>query len=605
MIHDVLPSDRSKHPAAGTALVIVSLMSGLWSTVGRMVDGWASLLAGEEFVLPRYPDEGEDPSQPSLDEVGPTLQETTFCVIDLESTGTSHDSRITEIGAVKVRGGEVLGEFHSLVNPGVPIPGFITAMTGISNASVANAPRLSLIFASLVEFCRNCVMVAHNARFDMGFITRAAANLGYVWESNVVLDTVNLARRVIPRHEVANYRLGTLAQYFHTTADPTHRALDDARATVDVLHGLIERVGNQGVHTLEDLLQFTHTITKTRRVKKTMADDLPEGPGVYSFVRATDTGRKILYVGTSKHIRRRVATYFTAAESRRRMDEMVGLATGVEAVACQTALEAAIVELRLIRAHQPPYNQRSKQPHHCWIKLTTEPIPRFSIVRQVLDDQASYCGPFPGHAPAEQAVAALTEAYALRSCKDRLSAVTGREPCALAELTGCPAPCTLRDLESYRHRVEQAASCFSGDIRQARAASHATIAELSEQFRYEEAGEILQRLQMVEYGLRRGVRLSSVAACPQIVAARRVDQSWEIHIFRYAQLAGAAVARPGDDPQRVAESALATAKTVEPWLAGAQGGSIEEAELVAGWLEQPGVRLIDIDGTWGWPVHTL
>ncbi len=595
-----------------------------------MVEVWAELLA-EQYVLPAFPDEADDADRPLEEATSQLLSETTFCVIDLETTGTSNESRITEIGAVKVRGGEVVGEFHTLINPGVPIPGFITAMTGISNASVARAPRLRAVFGSLLEFCRDCVMVAHNARFDMGFLTRAASNLGYAWESTVVIDTVNLARRVIPRHEVVNYRLGTLADYFHTAVDPTHRALDDARATVDVLHGLIGRVGNQGVRTLEDLLQFTHTITKARRVKKTWADDLPEGPGVYFFVRDDDSQtRKVLYVGTSKHLRRRVATYFTASETRRRMEEMVGLATGVEAVECQTALEAAIVELRLIRAHQPPYNRRGKQPHHCWIKVTSEPIPRFSIVRQLTgtparpapaqggpsqggqlnrdqlnrdqlnrdqsqgdpsqggqshSDPVGYCGPFPSRAPAEAAMAALTEAFALRTCKDRLSLA-------------------LRDLDAYRQRVAQAVACLAGDIRQVHATSQAAMTALSAQLRFEEASEVHQRLRLVEYGLRRHARLSAVAACPQIVAARRVDRAWEIHIFRHAQLAGAAVARPGDDPLRVAEAALATAKTVHPPFPGAPGGSIEEAELVAAWLEQPGVRLLDVEGVWGWPVHT-
>ncbi|MDR2930613.1 MAG: DEDD exonuclease domain-containing protein [Propionibacteriaceae bacterium] len=581
-------------------------MAGTRIDPGDCDDGYDSAL----FDASAWPMSDDESGPADADEVdeGPLtapLSHVRFCVIDLETTGTGLEARITEIGAVKVCGGEVLGTFQTLINPGESIPQFITSLTGISDLTVADAPRLRQVFASLVEFCRGCVMVAHNARFDMGFIHRAAIGLGYSWPSNTVVDTVSLARRVIPRSEVSNYRLGTLAQYFSTTISPSHRALDDAMATVDLLHGLFERIGNRGVRTLEDLLQYSATITKARRAKKTWADGLPHGPGVYWFVRDDQSGRKVLYVGTSKHIRRRVATYFTASESRRRMEEMVSLATGVEALRCHTALEAAVVELRLIVAHQPPYNRRSKQPRHVWVKLTREPLPRFSVVRQVLDDQASYFGPFPGAGAADEAVLAMLEAFPLRRCKDRLALRHGREPCALAQMEVCGAPCTLQGLPQYEQLVDQARQCLAGDARPVSQACHRAMRALSSQCRFEEAGEILQRLRWVEYGLRRQARLTSLAACPQIVAARQVDQCWEIHVIRHAQLAGAGVARPGDDPHRISEAIAATAKTVEPPVGGIPASSIEEAGLIASWLEQPGVRLIQIDGTWGWPINTL
>ena len=553
-------------------------------------------------VAARFPD--ENPNQPRIDEIATALIDTTFCVLDLETTGTSAQARITEIGAVKVRGGQVLGEFQTLVNPGVRIPAYITAMTGISNAAVSRAPHLRAVLPSLIEFCRGCVMVAHNASFDMGFILRACADLQYEWPANPVLDTVRLARRIIPRSEVVNYRLGTLAEFFATDVEPSHRALDDARATVEVLHGLIARVGNQGVYTYEDLLGFTHTISKARRSKRVWAETLPEGPGVYCFVRDGERGRQHLYVGTSKHLRRRVASYFTAAETRPRMEEMVALSTGVETIECHTALEAAVVELRLIMAHHPGYNRRSKHPRQTWVKLTKESFPRFSIVRRQLNDQASYCGPFSGRGPAEQAIAALTTAFPLRTCTDRLSPTLRRDPCALAELAACPAPCSGENQPAYAQLTEQVRRCLAGDVRPVRQACLDVITELSAQYRYEEAAEVLERLRAFEHGLRRAWRLTSLASCPQIIAARRVGDCWEIHLFRYAQLAGAAVARPGDDPLRVALELVPLAMTVKPEIPGTPGGSIEEAELIATWMEQPGVRLIDIDGVWGWPIHT-
>ena len=545
-----------------------------------------------DMLVPLFDDEGET-----------LLAETVFCVIDLETTGMGADARITEIGAAKVRGGEMLGTFQTLVNPGVPIPGFITRLTGITNSAVARAPKLREVFPSLIEFARGCVMVAHNARFDMGFILRASEKLGYDWPSTTVIDTVSLARRIIPRHEVRNYQLSTLASYFSTSISPTHRALDDVGATVDLLHGLIARVGNQHVTTLEDLLQFSHTISKARRSKRGWAEHLPNGPGVYFFVRDDARGRKILYVGTSKNIRRRVATYFTASESRARMEEMVALATGVEAIECHTALEASIVELRLITAHQPPYNRRSKHPRHTWVKVTTEPIPRFSVVRKVLDDQASYCGPFAGRGPAEEAILALDEAFALRPCHERLSATVARDPCALAEMASCSAPCTLKNLDSYYSIVDKVKQCLDGDVRPVHEACMTAIRSLSEQCRYEEAQDILQRMRTFERAMRRKARLGSLASCPQILAARRVGNCWEMHVFKYAQLAAAGIARPGEDPERVGRQLVAVAGSVSPVVPGMPAGGIEEAELIAAWMEEDGVRLIDIEGTWGWPAH--
>ena len=181
-----------------------------------------------------------------------------------------------------------------------------------------------------------------------------------------MIDTAALARQILLRDEVPNCRLATLARHFQAAVTPNHRALTDAQATVDVLHGLIERVGNLGVHTLEDLSEFSRRVSPQRRAKRTWAADLPARPGVYLFVAEHDQQRHVLYVGKSKNIRARVRTYFTAAEKRPRIDEMVRLATGVEAVPCLTQLQADVTELRLIAqprtALQPPVQVSRAHP---------------------------------------------------------------------------------------------------------------------------------------------------------------------------------------------------------------------------------------------------
>ncbi|MFD0851720.1 exonuclease domain-containing protein, partial [Actinomadura adrarensis] len=136
--------------------------------------------------------------QGTLDDLGTPLVDVTFVVVDLETTGGSPaESAITEIGAVKVKGGEHLGDFGTLVDPGGEIPPFITALTGITQAMVVKAPKMDQVLPAFLEFARGSVLVAHNARFDTGFLKAACAELGYAWPAFPVIDTVDLARRVL------------------------------------------------------------------------------------------------------------------------------------------------------------------------------------------------------------------------------------------------------------------------------------------------------------------------------------------------------------------------------------------------------------------------
>ena len=216
----------------------------------------------------------------SVDPAAVSLADTTFVVLDLETTGGAADGAgITEIGAVKVRAGEQLGVFGTLVNPGEPIPPFITVLTGITEAMLAPAPPIEGVLPSLLEFLRGAVLVAHNAPYDVGFLKAACARHGYPWPQLRVLDTAALARRALTRDEVPNRKLSTLAQFFRSVVQPTHRALDDAKATVDVLHGLIERLGSFRVHTLGDAIEFAKAVTPTQRRQRHLAEGLPHGPG--------------------------------------------------------------------------------------------------------------------------------------------------------------------------------------------------------------------------------------------------------------------------------------------------------------------------------------
>jgi DNA polymerase III subunit epsilon len=534
-----------------------------------------------------------------------SLAEVTFVVLDLETTGGSpQDGGITEIGAVKVRGGEQLGEFQTLVRPPTAIPPFISVLTGITDSMVADSPALPAALPAFLEFIAGAVLVAHNAPYDIGFLRAACTRTGHPWPAATVIDTVRLARHIVSQDEAPNRRLGTLAMLFGSPTTPDHRALNDARATVHVLHALLGRIGSLGVTSLGELRSFSAKVPESTRRKRHLADHLPNGPGVYLF--RDDRGR-VLYVGTSVDIRTRVRSYFTAAEQRSRMREMVARAASVSPVPCATPLEARVREIRLIAEHSPPYNRRSRRPERApWLKLTVEAFPRLSVVRDVQPDGATYSGPFSSREQAELAVAALHEAFPLRRCTTKLPRrpQPGASACILAEIGRCEAPCIGGiDVSGYQVVVDQVRSAIVAEAGPVVRANLLRAAALSGAERYEEAALHRDRLLAYLRGAARSQRMTPIAAVPHLVAARRRDRGgWELVLVRYGRLAGTSVSPPGANPMPYIDALNLSGEVVLPRPLPLPAAHPEETELVLNWLEQPGTRLVELDGTWAWPI---
>ena len=535
--------------------------------------------------------------QATIDDLGTPLAEVTFVVVDLETTGGSpKDCAITEIGAVKVRGGQVLGEFQTLVDPGREIPPYISVLTGITSMMVAAAPRIDAVLPAFLEFARGTVLVAHNAPFDLGFLRAACEETGVLWPAFPSVDTAVLARRLLTRDEVPNCRPGTLAPYFSTSTQPCHRALDDARATVDVLHGLFERLGPLGVTSLEELAGLTRQIDPQRRRKRHLAEHVPAGPGVYVFRGPRD---EPLYVGTSNDLRSRVRSYFTAGEQRSRMTEMVALAERIEALPCAHDLEAAVRELRLIAEHKPRYNRRSRFPERAlWVRLTDEVFPRLSVVRRVRPGAGVFLGPFPDRRAADAAVAAVHESLPLRQCTSRLSLTVLGTACALAGMGRCGAPCTgAQNREEYASVAAVFAAAVDSDPRELVAPLLARVERLAAGGRYEEAAVLRDRVAVLVRAVRRRQRLESLATVPELVLARPDGAGgWQLSVVRRGRLVAAGVAGRGRSVRGYLADLRATAETPagpEDQLA----ASVDETELVLRWMEKPGTRLVDLTGT--------
>ena len=380
--------------------------------------------------------------QRSFDDLGTPLADVTFCVLDLETTGGHRvDDVITEVGAVKVRGGEFLGTFQTLVNPGRAIPPQITMLTGLTDALVAPAPRIEAVLPSLLEFLRGTILVGHNIGFDVAFLRAAFERAGHPRFDPVRVDTVALARRLV-RDEVPDCRLGTLATRFRLDHKPTHRALDDALATTDLLHLLIERASGLGVLGIDDLTTLASMAGHPQAAKLRMTSNLPRSPGVYLFCGHRD---EVLYVGKATNLRQRVRSYF-GQEDRRRIGPMLREAQSVRHHCLPDPLSAEVVEARLIARLKPRYNRAgTRADRYCYVRLDVDSAwPRLAIVKDAART-GLHLGPLPSRTMAGLVVEALQSALPLRRCSTRLGRTyvpsAGATPCAAAQMGVAACPC--------------------------------------------------------------------------------------------------------------------------------------------------------------------
>jgi DNA polymerase-3 subunit epsilon len=452
--------------------------------------------------------------QRSFDDLGTPLCDVTFCVVDLETTGGNrHDDTITEIGAVKVRGGECLGTFQTLVNPGRAIPPQITVLTGITDALVAPAPRIEAVLPMLLDFMAGSVMVAHNAGFDLAFLRAAAERAGHPPVRPTVVDTVALARRLV-RDEVPDCRLGTLASRLRLDHRPTHRALDDALATTDLLHVLIERASGLGVLGLDDLVALGKLAGHPQAGKLRLTADLPRSPGVYLFCGPRD---EILYVGKATNLRQRVRSYF-GSDDRRKIGPMLRETQRVRHLEVGDPLSAEVIEHRLIARLLPRYNRAgTRADRYCYVRLdVSAPWPRLSIVRAPTVGGV-HLGPLPSRQMATLVIDAIESAIPLRRCSARLTRShqppLDATPCAPAQLGVASCPCAgTVDPRQYAEWVAIARQVMGGDARTVADDLARRMATLAAQQRYEEAALVRDRISALQGALRRRALVEALRA---------------------------------------------------------------------------------------------
>ena len=273
-----------------------------------------------------------------------------YTIIDVETTGRSN--KLTEISIFKYDGTEIIDEYTSLINPGLLIPDYITALTGIDNGMVANAPAFSDIANKIFTFTENCIFVAHNVNFDYNAIRNEFKSIGMDFNRKK-LCTIRLARQLIPGHK--SYSLGKLCNALHINIVDRHRARGDAEATVILFEMLLNTADAETVFN-DFLKKSSKEATLPSHLPTEVFNNLPNTPGVYYFKNKKGL---IIYVGKAKAIKKRVLSHFYS--KTKKSLAMCRETADIDFTLSGSELIAFLMEDAAIKQHYPEYNQVAKR----------------------------------------------------------------------------------------------------------------------------------------------------------------------------------------------------------------------------------------------------
>jgi DNA polymerase III subunit epsilon len=435
--------------------------------------------------------------------VFPALASTAFVVVDLETTGGSavYD-RVLEVAAIRVENGIVQDRFERLVEPGVPIPPFVTRITGINSALVRGKPSFDSLLPDLRRLFDGAVVVAHNASFDCNFLSNAFGRAGLPWQGDR-LCTLRLARRLIPG--LHSYRLDSLCAFLGFTFVQRHRAGPDAEATLSLLQHLLETAVARGIDTLGSLLRVqAQPVTHKRRkgrVDESQVAALPTTPGVYLL---KDLHGQVVYVGKSVNVRQRVRTHLrpkgtAMSGGQPRLRRRLANIADVEAIETGSELEALLLESKLVKRYLPEANSLLRDYHdYPFIKVDmVDAHPRLEATRERPGDGALYFGPFRRPGVVSSAVVFLNEQLGLRQCSGSLK--PGQAACALLEMKKCLGPCVgAVSPAEYRAAVDEGVRVLRGEDTSLVERAAVKRDALAEELRFEEAAELRDRIRDVE-----------------------------------------------------------------------------------------------------------
>ena len=460
------------------------------------------------------------------------LSKVEFVVLDTETTGLRPGpDRVIELAGVRLRGGEVVDAFSSLVNPGRRLPTFIVQFTGITSEMVAKAPFAREVLPDFLSFIDGATIVGHNVGFDIGFLSYEAQLLGQTFPLDG-LDTIPLARRFLPG--LRRFKLDMVAEHLGITTMNRHRAMGDARVTAAVFLKLLELAGQQGILTLGHLrrrlqlpVAWSGDITKTSVSKGELlrADgrlpsssvaaprptgslflnpawkrDFPTKPGVYLM---KDEHQQVLYVGKAKCLKDRLASYYNQPLGyTRKMDGLLQSVKEIEVRVLGSELEALLLESQLIKQLQPPYNvQLRNYELYPFIKIDVQhSYPRVYATREVTADGARYFGPFRSGRIVDLTIELVQKIFPVRTCIRSLPPqAKASDPCLRLHLGRCPGPCKGDvDPAEYSKIVEQVCAFLGGEREDLLDRLRRQMLEASQQLNFERAAWLRDTIRSAE-----------------------------------------------------------------------------------------------------------
>lgn len=467
------------------------------------------------------------------------LAEQTFVVVDLETTGGSakHD-RILEIAAVRVVDGAIRSRWRTFVNPGAPIPPFITGLTGITTAQVAYAPSFADVVADFRRFLGDGIFVAHQAAFDAGFLAQEYRRLdGGIFEPDV-LCTLKLSRRLYPG--LPSHSLEALIRTFGLESRRLHRALPDALSTAEVLIRLIDRAVEEGLTEWEEI-QALLAGPKSRRsagsYERARLKELPEGPGVYLL---KDAGSNVFYVGKSIHVRRRVREHLSGkAEGQPKLRRHLKALADVQAIPTGSELEALLLEAKLIKQYLPVANQMLREAtHYPFIRVDVHSdYPRIEVTRNPVPDGSLYFGPFRSARLVGGVVDYLRGLFGIRECSRSL--LPDGRACLLLDLKKCLGPCVgAVSPDEYRPAVAQAVDLLRGEWDAIGDGLEAQMLELAEREQFEAAADIRDTLADLRAVVGTQRRLTEMGSYHGVIVTRPLPSGYRLLFVRGGRVAG-------------------------------------------------------------------
>jgi len=374
-----------------------------------------------------------------------------YVIVDIETTGGHASANgITDIAIVVYDGNTIVKRFHSLVNPGVPIPYFIQTLTGISNEMVQQAPSFHAIAAEVYEILSANIFVAHNVNFDYSFLKYHLSLAGYDLQCKK-LCTIRLGRKIFPG--MPSYSLGKLCHSLHIPATDRHRAAGDAEATAELFRMLLSN--DQEGHVGSFLNRRTSEQQLPPNLRKADIDSLPRTPGVYYF---KDSKGSVIYVGKAVNLKKRVLSHFTGNKFGRQRQEFLKNIFSVSYRACGTELMALILEAAEIKRLWPANNRAMKRYEPAFGLYAYED--QIGYMRLVIDKKRKNSAPLYSFNSISEGYSLLQKLIHQFELCPHLCFISRKGMCSeQADGTACRGACRGAERSSdYNIRVKEAMS---------------------------------------------------------------------------------------------------------------------------------------------------